>query len=120
MERVQLDDASEDAGGASTGRSGPVLGGWSRIAFASLDELNGLLDKLEKRVSELETRAPASAQPAVPPQELAAVPEPAAAHDHGMPEASSSPRLRVTGFSDINFSATGARGSPRLQPPHSR
>ncbi len=70
------------------------------------------IDKLEKRVSELETKSapPAAAQDAVPAQELtAAVPEPA--HDHGMPEASTSPRLRMTGFSDMNFSATGAPGS---------
>src|SRR5437763_16346278 len=63
------------------------------------------IDKLEKRVSELESKT-------APPLETRSVPaESPAVHDHEAPPSSgSAPNLRIAGFSDINFGATDQRG----------
>jgi hypothetical protein len=68
------------------------------------------IDKLEKRVSELETKKGAA------PETTVAVPltpvEPAVTHDHATASNSfDTPNLRIAGFSDINFSATDQRGA---------
>src|SRR5437016_2192029 len=67
------------------------------------------IDKLEKRVSELETKS----TPAV--ESKAAVTEPLvvrdAAHEHDTATGTfSNPNLRVAGFTDVNFGATDQRG----------
>ena len=70
------------------------------------------IDKLEKRVAELETKGQ-------PPPEAKPEPEKSAAALHHMPaegpattEGSfTSPSLHVAGFSDLNFAATDQRGS---------
>jgi hypothetical protein len=64
------------------------------------------IDKLEKRVAELETKSGAAAQPVV---------HDAATHDHDHEAApsgqSSTPSLRLAGFSDFNFAATDQHGA---------
>jgi len=67
------------------------------------------IDQLEKRVTELEGKSPAAAALTPPPTPP---PEPGAVHDHGTVQPSSAfPAMRLTGFSDINFSATDQRGA---------
>ena len=69
------------------------------------------IDKLEKRVTELESKTPA------PPETKPVVAETPVvhdtAHDHEMPTggAASTPNLRIAGFSDLDFGATNQRGS---------
>jgi hypothetical protein len=69
------------------------------------------IDRLEKRVAELETKTGVAA-------ELKGVAESpvvhdVTAHDHDarQPELSSSPSLRLAGFSDLNFAATDQHGA---------
>jgi hypothetical protein len=66
------------------------------------------IDRLEKRVAELESKSSAPAEPAAP--ELRPLDS---GHDHGMAGVRSDafPAMRLTGFSDLNFSATDQRGS---------
>ena len=67
------------------------------------------IDQLEKRVTELEGK-PAAAAALTPAPEPP--PEPQSVHDHGaMPTSSAFPSMRLTGFSDLNFSATDQRGT---------
>ena len=68
------------------------------------------IDKLEKRVAELETRSGVAAEPK-PVSETPVVHD-SATHDHEGSTASpySSPSLRLAGFSDFNFAATDQRG----------
>ena len=64
------------------------------------------IDKLEKRVTELESKTGPAA--AVEPAPL--VPSPP--HEHEAPPGpSGTPNLRIAGFSDINFAATDQRGA---------
>ena len=68
------------------------------------------IDRLEKRVAELETKTGATPEPVAPAVEPVV---PADIHDHGTAAAriESFPAMRLTGFSDLNFSATDQRGS---------
>src|SRR5258706_14342528 len=80
---------------------------------ASRQDLIGTLleriEQLEKRVTELEGK-PAAAAALTPAPEPP--PEPQSVHDHGsMPTSSAFPSMRLTGFSDLNFSATDQRGT---------
>src|SRR5258708_25709178 len=63
------------------------------------------IDKLEKRVTELESKtAPAAVAEQAP---IMALP-----HEHEAPPGpSGTPNLRIAGFSDINFAATDQRGA---------
>src|SRR5216684_3032138 len=65
------------------------------------------IDKLEKRVSELESKTGAApeAKPAEPETPLLTD----GGHDHAGP--SSAPSLRLAGFTDLNFGATDQRGA---------
>jgi hypothetical protein len=67
------------------------------------------IDKLEKRVTELESKNAPSPEAAVTPQ----IPvTQAGPHSHDAPaSASGAPSLRLAGFSDINFAATDQRGA---------
>lgn len=79
-----------------------------------IQQLLQRIDRLEKRVSELESTKGGPA----PPMAAQAVPAPApapgpAGHDHGAPPGdavTSYPSLKISGFSDINFSASDQRG----------
>src|SRR5579864_7100118 len=70
------------------------------------------IDKLEKRVSELETRSGVAVEPKpvaeAPVVHGATTPQ----HDHEAPPPGlyTSPSLRIAGFSDFNFAATDQRG----------
>ncbi len=84
-----------------------------------IQQLLQRIDKLETRVAELESarpaqlveRAPAAA--AATPEIAAATPAAGAGHDHGTPiEAQTSyPSLKLSGFGDINYSASDAKGT---------
>ncbi len=64
------------------------------------------IDKLEKRVTELESKA----APAAAVEQTPLVPS--APHEHEAPPGpSGTPNLRIAGFSDINFAATDQRGA---------
>jgi hypothetical protein len=69
------------------------------------------IDKLEKRVAELETKSGVAAEP----KAVAEVPivHGVATHDHEAPVAGpyTSPSLRLAGFSDFNFSSTDQHGA---------
>ncbi len=71
------------------------------------------IDKLEKRVAELETKSGVAAEPK--PVAEAPVMHDVAIHDHDHEAPPtipySSPRLRLTGFSDFNFAATDQHGA---------
>ena len=69
------------------------------------------IDKLEKRVAELETKNGLVAEPK--PVAEAPVVHGVATHDHEAPVAGpyTSPSLRLAGFSDFNFAATDQRGA---------
>ncbi len=64
------------------------------------------IDKLEKRVTELESKT----APAAVAEQTPVVPS--APHEHEAPPGpSGTPNLRIAGFSDINFAATDQRGA---------
>jgi hypothetical protein len=104
-----------------------LAGPWALVAqtpsSADIQALLTRIDRLEKRVAELEGSATAAGQATRPPAQqlapsaIAQSPQPApGAHDEhlatteaaqGVPQ---SPLLKMTGFSDINFSATDQRG----------
>jgi hypothetical protein len=69
------------------------------------------IDKLEKRVAELETKGGVTAEPK--PVAEAPVVHGVATHDHEAPVAGpyTSPSLRLAGFSDFNFSSTDQHGA---------
>jgi hypothetical protein len=77
------------------------------------------IDKLETRVTELESARPAQlverapAPAAAPPEIAAAAPAAGAGHDHGTPiEAQTSyPSLKLSGFGDIDYSASDKKGT---------
>jgi hypothetical protein len=80
-----------------------------------IDKLLARIDSLEKRVAQLEGGKPAAA--AAPSAALAASPSAAAQHAHDQPPVPSTataaeaaqptyPLLKISGFSDVNFSAT--------------
>src|SRR5690242_3881827 len=76
------------------------------------------IDELERRVAELEAAraAPAPGVPVQPPAPapLTAVQTPPAVHDHGHMEpidAVTTPSMKISGFSDINFSASDLPGA---------
>src|SRR6266849_8863431 len=61
------------------------------------------IDKLEKRVTELESKT-------VPTAAVEQTPVMASPHEHEAPPVTSgTPNLRIAGFSDINFAATDQR-----------
>jgi hypothetical protein len=71
------------------------------------------IDRLEKRVAELETRTSVAVEPK-PVAEAPIVHDTATHdHDHEAPPAGpyTSPSLRIAGFSDFNFAATDQRGA---------
>jgi len=102
---------------------------WAQAPAATqaelIDRLMGRIDQLEKRVAELESgRSISRAEPARGPEAAAsspAAPGPAALapaeagheHDHGtvLDSAQTYPSLRLSGFSDINFSASQQPGT---------
>src|SRR4051812_6950122 len=65
------------------------------------------IDRLEKRVAELEGKTPAPEPPAPAPL----VSDDAHDHASAAPRSESFPAMRLTGFSDLNFSATDQRGA---------
>jgi hypothetical protein len=69
------------------------------------------IDRLEKRVAELETKTGVPAE--LKPVAESPVVHDVTAHDHDarQPELSSSPSLRLAGFSDLNFAATDQHGA---------
>ena len=96
----------------------PVLG-QAPIDAALLRQMLDRIDKLEKRVNELEAEKLAAApKPFATPVETAAI-KPGAMPDHvmgqdvsGTPAGSASfPSLHIAGFSDINFQATDRKGA---------
>ena len=67
------------------------------------------IDKLEKRVLELESKTIGETEPAVAAAQSPIVHD--TPHEHEAPTGSlSAPSLRMAGFSDINFAATDQRG----------
>jgi len=76
-----------------------------------IEALLARIDKLEKRVSELETRT-VTTQVTTPAVQETPVTQ-NVTHEHEPPTGGSfsTPNLRVSGFSDINFGATDQRGS---------
>src|ERR1700732_4053880 len=71
------------------------------------------IDKLEKRVAELETKSGVAVEPK-PVAEAPVVHDvPIHDHDHEAPPAGpyTAPRLRLAGFSDFNFAATDQPGA---------
>jgi len=69
------------------------------------------IDKLEKRVAELETKSGSAAEPKAVAE--APVVHGVATHDHEAPVSGpyTSPSLRLAGFSDFNFAATDQHGA---------
>src|SRR5215467_6731969 len=69
------------------------------------------IDRLEKRVAELETKSGVAAEPN--PVVETPVLHDVTAHDHDarQPELFLSPSLRLAGFSDLNFAATDQHGA---------
>src|SRR5262249_37195040 len=69
------------------------------------------IDKLEKRVAELESKTGVAAEPKPPLVETPVVHAPTHDHEGPTPGLISSPSLRLAGFTDLNFAATDQRGS---------
>ena len=97
---------------------------WAQgLAPGQAELINRLLqrvDQLEKRVAELETghavaRVEAPAAPTAPDAAPPAVPAPvvAGSHDHGIPiePPPTYPALKISGFGDLNFSASQQAGA---------
>src|SRR5262245_27903746 len=67
------------------------------------------IDKLEKRVTELESKNAPPPEAALTPQSPVTLPSP---HEHEPKQgATGAPSLRLAGFTDLNFSATDQRGA---------
>jgi hypothetical protein len=89
-----------------------VLGAQDQNASQSelIQALLQRIDKLEKRVSELESKAPGAPAPE-PAAMVEQRPGAVATHDHGAGGSPNMPNMRIAGFSDINFAATDQRGA---------
>jgi len=71
------------------------------------------IDKLEKRVAELETKSGSAAEPKAVAESPVVHGTATQVHDHEAPVAGgyTSPSLRLAGFSDFNFAATDQHGA---------
>src|SRR5438270_4106899 len=73
-----------------------------------IQQLLQRIDRLERRVAELETTKTAAAPVLAPAPAVVA-----AGHDHGAPiePPTSYPSLKISGFTDIDFSASDQKGT---------
>ncbi len=105
--------------GAAWGASAQTTGSEAKSQADLVQTLLARIDRLEKRVEELESKsgAPVQARAPAPPPAEAAGPTPSelAHQEHmraaGAQAAPASPTLRLAGFSDFNFAATDQRGT---------
>jgi hypothetical protein len=88
---------------------------WAQATDPAVQQLLQRIDRLEKRVSELEAARPAQFPQGVErtPAPAVAAPAPAAGHDHGTPvePPTTFPSLKLSGFGDINFSSSDQKGA---------